>query len=1484
SSRAGDAAALRGSGTPLYMAPELLRGGVPSVRGDIYALGATLWALITGAAPLAELAGGAIEAKLRGVLPRAPEGLAKPLRAALEVAAWALAPVLDERAPSADELLARLEAVPGLLPAQAVAAHGAFVAPRTRGRDTLLAQLVESACAPDARRLLLVTGASGMGKSTSLCEMKWRLQLGRVRVVEVRCDRAGLHPLAQLLRQLVLSSSAQSELAAVIEQIEAGSVERERLLRALVQGLAERRDAATLVVLVDDLDRAEPLLGEALRLAVHAEGGAPLTVIASAEDASAKSVLELGGVQQALLEPLAAEDMQALVREQLGAVDESAGAALLARAAGNPGVLVEAAFALRARPGFSLADVEALSVGTIGERLARARADALSPEARRVVAALAMAQLPLPCSALSALLGEAAEPAIASLQQAGLVEPDGSALVLRDKNLAEWQRHDLGAAGRRQLAAALLALPGAESFDPVLRAELAIVAEAESLALELALPAKQRLCERGATSAAARLLEACLFVAHGEHADALRLSLAELYVQLGEPGRSLEHAEVLLTRTSSETHTRALIVAGNALVGAGKLERAAELLTRVPPSAPAGERSGAMRVLARALLRQGKLDHARSVVATGVKAADASDPALPELLAIDGTLLSLGGEHELAQQCFERAEALAEQLGLTRDAAQVRGYRAFSYEREGNLEKARTEYERSLLAAREAGDVRMTATYASNLGNIAFRTGHPSLAEQNFELAAKLARRAGLPTTALLASNNLADVHVYMGSYARARQLGEAALREARELKAQQAEAQATHLLANVDARMQAKDAALAGYDRAAGLYRRLGRPREAAEALLDAGELLLDAGSVSDASLASARLGAARELIEQLGADDLRLRLRFLVGELRMSNGDFEGAVAELEAIEARLERDTQRELWWQLLAAQARCYRTLGSDVLANKKAREAAEQIEAMAARVSRDARDAFRADPRRRKVLELAQVERRESPSRTGAGAGLSQSADPRLVRLLEILKRLARERDRERVLERITDAAVELSGAERGFVLLVDDKGQLCPHLVREGRGTEQDPHVAFSRSIAEAVLIDGEPIITVNARDDARVNEYMSVHKLLLKSVACIPINGPRGVTGVLYLEHRMRAGRFRESDVDLLMAFADQAAIALENAELWSENERRKSELEAANRELSLAKVDIERLLLSRTEELEQTKRDLSRARAELEPRYARHGIVGQSPAMRRVFALIDRVTDSNVPVVVQGESGTGKELVARAIHFAGPRKKGPFVAVNCAAIPDQLLESELFGHVRGAFTGADRDRKGVFAQAHGGTLFLDEFAETSARMQIDLLRVLQEGRIRPVGAEQDLPVDVRVIVACSRPLERLVSERLLREDLYYRLSVVELRLPPLRERVEDVPLLCQHFLNRAVEQSPGAPRSISREAVERILQSGLPGNVRQLEHLLTSAAMMAEGSVIGPEDLPFEVRDSSPPDATQGMSLLDSGELGARPVDVHG
>ncbi|MCB9591788.1 MAG: sigma-54-dependent Fis family transcriptional regulator [Sandaracinaceae bacterium] len=661
------------------------------------------------------------------------------------------------------------------------------------------------------------------------------------------------------------------------------------------------------------------------------------------------------------------------------------------------------------------------------------------------------------------------------------------------------------------------------------------------------------------------------------------------------------------------------------------------------------------------------------------------------------------------------------------------------------------------------------------------------------------------------------------------------------------ARAVACRTLGRVAASARDTDGALQRYDEAVGWLRDVEPSSETmAVTYLDAAETLLDRDGPVDSSAAAARLADARDHIDASGQERLRPRLGLLLGRARGATGDPDGAISELQRwIDGA--RDPGRDIGWQLHAAVARLHEQRGAEFLARKSWERSVEVLESLATALAREHREGFWEDARRRHVRRRAsgETERPVVPP-----AGVDPFADGRLARLLEVLKRLASETDLDRLLERITDCAIELSGAERGFVLLTGEDGNLLPHTVRDAANPE-DPHVAFSRSIAEAVLIDGEAILTVDARNDHRLSEYVSVHKLMLKSVACLPIRGRSGTVGVLYLEHRMRRGRFGDTDLDLLLAFADQAAIALENARLLGSLESRRTELEDANVELAAAKAEIERLLDAKTAELEEARTDLVRARDALRKAHDRHGIVGRSERMRRVFAIIDRVSDAAVPVVIQGESGTGKELIARAIHFSGGRSRESFVAVNCAAIPEALLESELFGHVRGAFTGADRDRMGVLVKASGGTLFLDEVGDMPPKMQIDLLRVLQERRLSPVGSDEEIEVDVRVIAASNKSLARLVERGEFREDLYYRLNVVELWLPPLRERADDIPLLCDHFLATFAKRDDVPAKRISREAVTRLVAHPLPGNVRQLEHLLLNAWVMAEGDVIDADDL---------------------------------
>jgi two-component system response regulator PilR (NtrC family) len=249
---------------------------------------------------------------------------------------------------------------------------------------------------------------------------------------------------------------------------------------------------------------------------------------------------------------------------------------------------------------------------------------------------------------------------------------------------------------------------------------------------------------------------------------------------------------------------------------------------------------------------------------------------------------------------------------------------------------------------------------------------------------------------------------------------------------------------------------------------------------------------------------------------------------------------------------------------------------------------------------------------------------------------------------------------------------------------------------------------------------------------------------------------------------------------------------------------------------------------------------------------------ITGRSKAMRDVIGLCRKVTDSTASIIVSGESGTGKELIARAIHCGGPRAAGPFVAVNCGALPEPLMESELFGHVKGAFTGAAEDKPGLFRAADGGTLFLDEVGELPLPLQVKLLRVLQERTVRPVGGEDEHPIDVRLISASNRELADLVERGAFRTDLFYRLNVIQVRLPPLRERREDLPLLTDSLLARLAREAGTAAKTLSPAALRVLADHDWPGNVRELANVLERAATLADGERIEPGDLPGELSGS--------------------------
>lgn len=848
-------------------------------------------------------------------------------------------------------------------------------------------------------------------------------------------------------------------------------------------------------------------------------------------------------------------------------------------------------------------------------------------------------------------------------------------------------------------------------------------------------------------------------------------------------------------------------------------------------------------------------------------------PLGAEALAYRGLALSYTGNEVEARAELTRAIERATTLGAPRVEALGHACLGSVLQRADDTEGARAAYENAIAAAQRASDAGVLATAQLNLAGLLKVSGDVAGAIEHFEAAVDMGKRSGRRATVRQALLNLVNLDLYLGRLARAESSLETLVLQRPQLSLV-ARAQLLGLEAELFVQKGNAIQAEKAYSACADAYEELSLRVDAAEARLEGILAATRSGMVDPKTLHSALAQAE----EELGASSAH---RALLGLARASvawaEGDERSAKGNLEAALAAAREAAQKDFIWRTLEARSVIEELAGQPMMARRDREEALAVLEEIAARLPRDLREVFWNDPRRRSLrgrvtssvasasTELAEglVAPRIDSGLSGTSSIASMTSTPlerRLARILEINTELLGEVNLSRLATRVTDHAVDMLQAERGFVLLRDNDGALTVHTSRARLGDAT--HAEFSRSIAEQVVTSGQPVVALNAKGDARLRSFASVHQLALESVACVPIQSRQGnAIGALYLETRLRSGIRFEQELPTLRAFADQVAIAIETAGLIQENVDKASELAAINRELEKARAELQVALGDRTEALRRTRKKLRSARDTLYGHFGYQGLVGTSASMRRVYALIDRVKDADVPVLITGESGTGKEVAARAIHRASPRASRPFFGLNCGAVPEHLLESELFGHVRGAFTGADRERKGLFREASGGTLLLDEIGEMPPRMQTGLLRVLQEHKVRPVGAAHEEEVDVRLIFATHRNLSALVKEGRFREDLYYRIHVVELAIPPLREHVEDIPPLVDHFLGIFAARYKREKPSITREASKRLAAFDWPGNVRQLEHVLLNAWILSEHPVLEADD--FDIPDGYQPPA---------------------
>jgi transcriptional regulator with GAF, ATPase, and Fis domain len=435
----------------------------------------------------------------------------------------------------------------------------------------------------------------------------------------------------------------------------------------------------------------------------------------------------------------------------------------------------------------------------------------------------------------------------------------------------------------------------------------------------------------------------------------------------------------------------------------------------------------------------------------------------------------------------------------------------------------------------------------------------------------------------------------------------------------------------------------------------------------------------------------------------------------------------------------------------------------------------------------------------------------------------------LRKLHAFSERLTNTRSVDEILETLLDDVIEVTGAARGVVLLVDQsEGEGAEPRVRASRNVRresiEDAAGGVSDSIVRHVVETMRPIIVSDALTDTTFGKSESVLALKLSSVMCAPLISQGEVIGALYVGNDEVKHLFRRQQLDLLVIYAGQASLILQNAML-----------------VTALRADKEKLT------------------AELSDK--RFGeIIGACPSMMEVFRKLQKVAGTDISVLITGETGTGKELIAREIHRRSNRVNGPFITVNCGAIPENLIESEMFGHVKGAFTGAIASRPGKFQQAHGGTLFLDEVGELTPQLQVKLLRAIQERVVIRVGDSRPEKCDIRILAATNRSLEDMIKTGEFREDLYYRLNVVNLWLPPLRERGEDVFIIAKALLSKYADEMNSPVRGFSPAALAAIRKYDWPGNIRQLENRIKKALVLCDRSLLAPEDLDLGPEAQSP------------------------
>ncbi|MFW6050324.1 MAG: sigma 54-interacting transcriptional regulator [Myxococcota bacterium] len=1369
----------RAGGTPGYMAPEAWQGE-RSVGTDLYAVGATLHRLLAGRVPGDDVAGRPVAEVVARALSRwrpgaiLPEATPPALRQLVEAL---LAPEPGERPASAREVAARLEGVAAELgeASDAIAVAGAQDRPSP------------------AEQAMTMRALPWVGERSLLDSLVTHLSTGGV-VAVVGPHGAGRSRLVwEAIRVLQERRAEEERTVPTAVRVEAG-LPREGV----------RHDAIVHVQAGDDVDPAD---ARGMVRAARLEGHHLAIVLERREPLEgAHANVAVGPLDTARLRTLLSHALRQAPNEgQLEAARRVSGGL-----AGRLCRILAAGLAA----GTDVRKPQALA--GLGVEEDAAAEVVVAPAARAVAELVAVAGGELDPDEVVAALGGAGR--FDLLVADGLATlTDRGRLRLRD-DVARALRASLAPGRRRELAG----LIPVEGLSPHARGFVLAARGEQDAAAGAFLSAVRRRRRLGDAVGAARLAEdAQTELGRGpEVEDAAAEASAALRLERGDALRAAgRYAEAARALDGIDAAAAALLRAevarlqGDAAGAAGEATRAAERATS------AEERMRAEAILARLDLDAGRLEAALAragEVREAAVAAGADGEAARALETMALGHLARGELEEtgrLASEAVGRARRAGDRVG----EARARSIAATVAMRSGRVQAAARGHVDAFELADAAGEAHAAATFLANVGLARLDAGEPGPAIVALREGARRLARLGREHDLARILYNLANAAMLVGDDALAQSAAAKAEEAAGSAGDASAEAWSSVVRAELALRGDAREAAREACAHAAEWIAHLVDPSARAALASRCATFWLE---LSDEMAAAEALERAREAGPAAGGDPVA-EVEWRVAEVRaaLHGRDVDGAREHAMAGWAAAEQAGLFELRLRAGFALADASEAAGDRQAAAQALSEVRSLLDAAANTLEAAARTRMRAVAAYRRAFAQVPDERAGAPS-----------PDARWRHLASYAKRLTAERRVARLYEAILEAAVELTGAERGYVVSRDDSGGL---RVREARGMDRrelarDVH-AFSRSVVERALDGGQPMRTVDALRDETLQGAASIHALDLRSVLAVPVRRAGEVQAAIYLDDRLRPGAFGPDDVDLIVALAELGAVALESAE------RLRRERRAARR-LAVLQRKLERTVEAQSLELASLKRATEGAPLE------GSGIVARSEPMRRAMALAEKVAPSEVPVLVTGESGTGKELVARAIHAHGGRRDAPFVTESCGAVPETLLESVLFGHVRGAFTGAHRDRVGLFEAADGGTLFLDEIGEMSPAMQTKLLRAVQSGEIRPVGSERVRKVNVRILAATHRDLEAMVREGAFREDLYYRLAVVTVALPPLRERPDDIPALVSHFL---VKHGGARPPRIAPPALRLLQRFPWPGNVRQLENEIQRAVVLADATI---------------------------------------